>query len=169
MFRIGPKIQLGEGDGKGALISSIIGIVIGLGLIGLGANTYINQNQALQNPANTTATITDTGVDRDSSRKSGIDYQPEINFEYSFEGNQYTSSNMYPGGQQPQEYDYESEAREVTDKYSEGSEITVYVPPESPGEAFIENEKTNNPLIFMGIGVLFMFLGAYKFMKTSYM
>lgn len=169
MFRIGPKIQLGEGDGKGALISSIIGIVIGLGLIGLGANTYINQNQALENPINTTATITETGVDRDSSRKSGISYQPEIRFEYSFEGEQYTSRNMYPGGQQPQDYDYESEAREVTQKYSTGSQIAVYVPPGSPGEAFIKNEKTSGPLIFMALGLLFMAMAGYKFLKTSYM
>jgi hypothetical protein len=76
---------------------------------------------------------------------------------------------MHPGGQLPDDHNVESEAREVVEKYSQGSEISVSVPPEKPGEAFIEAEKTQDPLFFIGIGVLFMILGAYNFIKNGYM
>lgn len=167
MFRVGPRIEFGE-EGKGAVISSLVAILIGLGLVVLGFNTYTNQNQALENPVNVSATVVDTGITEDSSRRGGIDYQPEIEYEYTFEGQTYTSDSMHPGGQLPDEHNIESEAREVIDRYSQGSEITVFVPPENPGDAFIEAEKTSDPLFFMGIGVLFMVLGGYNFLKTSY-
>jgi len=168
MINFGSRIEIGNEDGKVALISNFVIILVGIGLIFLGCSTYTSQNQALDNPVNVSATVTDTGIDQDSSRRGGIDYQPEINFEYSYEGQEYTSTNMYPGGQEPKEHNLESEAREVVEEYSQGSEINVYVPPESSGEAFIHAEKTNNPFIAMGGGVLFILLGSYKFLKGRY-
>lgn len=168
MFNFGPRLELGSENGRGAVISNIAIILVGFGLIFLGYNTYTSQNQALENPVNVSATVTDTGIDRQSSRRGGPDYQPEIIFEYSYEGQDYTSSNMYPGGQDPKDYNVESNAREVVQEYSQGSEISVSVPPENPGEAFIKAKKTNNPLIGMGFGVIFILLGSYKFMKGRY-
>jgi hypothetical protein len=168
MFKIGPRIEFGNEGGKGALISNVVIILVGIGLVFFGYNGYTSQNQALENPVNTSATVTETRIDRQSSRRGGPDYQPEITFEYSYEGQDYTSSNMYPGGQEPKDYNLESNAREVVDEYGQGSGITVNVPPENPGEAFISAKKTNNPLIGMGAGVLFILLGSYKFMKGRY-
>jgi hypothetical protein len=168
MFKIGPRLEFGNNGGKGALISNVVIILVGIGLIFFGYNGYTSQNQALENPVNVSATVTDTGIDQQSSRRGGIDYQPEIMFEYSYEGQDYTSSNMYPGGQEPKEYNLESNAREVVDKYSQGSEVTVYVPPGNPGEAFIKAKKTNKPLIGLGFGIIFILLGSYKFMKGRY-
>ena len=168
MFEIGPRIEFGDEDGKGGLISNIVIILVGVGLLFFGYSGYTGQNQALENPVNVSATVTETGIDEDSSRRGGIDYQPEITFEYSFEGQEYESSNMYPGGQPPKDYNVESNAREVVDRYSQGSKITVNLPPENPGEAFIKAKKTNNPLIGIGAGILFILLGSYKFMKGRY-
>lgn len=168
MFKIGPRLKFGNEGGRGALISNFVIILVGIGLVFFGYNGYTSQNQALENPVNVSATVTETGIDEDSSRRGGIDYQPELTFEYSYEGQDYTSSNMYPGGQEPKDYNVESNARDVIEEYSQGSEITVSVPPENPGEAFIKAKKTNNPFIGMGFGVIFILLGSYKFMKGRY-
>ncbi|MCJ7429013.1 MAG: DUF3592 domain-containing protein [Candidatus Nanohaloarchaeota archaeon QJJ-5] len=160
MVTLRSRIDL-DSDRK-KVLSGAIGILIGVGLIALGLNTFVNQNQALENPVNVSATVIETGIDQESSRRSGIEYRPEIRFEYRFEGQEYTSNNMYPGSQQPDERDSETRAREVLQRYSEGSEITVYVPPDSPNEAFIRAEKTNDPLIFMAIGLVFLAIGVYK-------
>jgi|GEM_PF-804517 len=168
MFKIGPRIEFGSEDGKGGPISNIVIILVGVGLLFFGYTGFTGQNQALENPVNVSATVTETGIDEDSSRRGGTDYQPEIKFEYSFEGQEYESSNMYPGGQAPKDYNLESNAKEVVDRYSQGSQITVNVPPENPGEAFIKAKKTSNPLIGIGAGVLFIVLGSYRFMKDRY-
>jgi hypothetical protein len=169
MFNFGPRLELGSEECKGSLVSNIAVILAGLGLIFLGYNTYTSQNQALENPVNLSATVTDTGIVEDSSRRGGKDYQPQIRYRYSFEGENFTSTNMHPGGQQPDDHNVESEAREVVEKYSEGSDINVFVPPEKPGEAFIQPEKTNDPMIFIAIGILFSGMGAYRFFKDTYM
>ena len=169
MFNFGPRIDLGNDGGKGGLISNFVIIVIGIGLIFFGYNTFASQNQALENPVNVSATVIDTGIAEDSSRRGGIDYQPQIKYRYSFEGENFTSDNMHPGGQQPDDHNVESEAREVVEEYSQGSEINVLVPPEKPGEAFIKPEKTNDPLIFIAVGILFAGMGAYRFFKDKYM
>ena len=168
MFNFGPRLELGSENGRGAVISNIAIILVGFGLIFLGYNTYTSQNQALENPVNVSATVTETDIDRQSSRRGGPDYQPEIIFEYSYEGQDYTSSNMYPGGQKPEDYNLESNAREVVQEYSQGSEITVSVPPSSPGEAFIHPSKTRDPLMFIAVGFSFVLAGSYKFMKGRY-
>ncbi|EHK01857.1 hypothetical protein HRED_06667 [Candidatus Haloredivivus sp. G17] len=93
MFNFGPRLELGSENGRGAVISNIAIILVGFGLIFLGYNTYTGQNQALENPVNVSATVTETGIDRQSSRRGGPDYQPEIIFEYSYGGQEYTSSN----------------------------------------------------------------------------
>lgn len=169
MFSIGPRLGIGDEDGKAGLISNIAILLVGVGLVFLGFNTLISQDQALENPVNVSATVVDTGIQQDSSRRGGIDYQPQIEYEYSFEGEKYTSRNMHPGGQLPNQYNVESKAREVIEEYSQGSEINVFVPPEKPGEAFIQKKKTNDPLMFIGIGILFAGMGAYRFVKDNYM
>lgn len=168
MFKIGPRLEFGNEGGKGSLISNVVIILVGIGLLFFGYNSYTSQNQALENPVNVSATVTETGIDRESGGRGAPEYQPKITFEYSYEDQDYTSSNMYPGGQKPEDYNVESNAREVVDRYSQGSEITVSVPPGNPGEAFIKAKKTNNPLIGMGAGLLFILLGSYRFMKGRY-
>lgn len=91
----------------------------------------------MQNPVNASATVKDTEIDRDSSRKEGPDYQPHIKFEYSFKS------------QQP------------------SIQIQVNVTPENPGEAFIKARKSNKPLIFTGPGVLTIGPGAYRSLKQK--
>ncbi|EHK01207.1 MATE efflux family protein [Candidatus Haloredivivus sp. G17] len=163
MFNFGPRLELGSENGRGAVISNIAIILVGFGLIFLGYNTYTGQNQALENPVNVSATVTETGIDRQSSRRGGPDYQPEIIFEYSYGGQEYTSSNMYPGGQDPKDYNVESNAREVVQEYSQGSEISVSVPAsvEGTGRSVSVNALTavmgwtfSDPIIAgFGIGI----------------
>lgn len=169
MFRIGPRIDLGDEDRKQKVFGSALAILVGLGLVFLGFSTLQSQSQDLENPANVSATVVETGIEQSSSRRGGIDYQPEVLFEYSYEGENYTSTNMYPGGQKAEHYNLEENAREITQEYSQGSQITVSVPPNNPGEAFIRARETSDPLFFIAVGLLFMGVGTYKFLKRNYM
>jgi hypothetical protein len=66
MFKIGPRLDFGSEGGKGALISNVVIIFVGIGLLFFGYNSYTSQNQALENPVNVSATVTETGIDRQS-------------------------------------------------------------------------------------------------------
>ncbi|MFB6216025.1 MAG: DUF3592 domain-containing protein [Candidatus Aenigmatarchaeota archaeon] len=140
--------------------------LIGIGLVFSGFSTFTGHNRAMQNPVNVTATVIDTSIERDSSRRGGIDYQPEIRFRYTYQGAEYTSNDMYPGGQLPKERNTESGAKEVVQNYGEGTEVQVLVPPETPGKAFIRAKKTNDPLVFMALGLLMLSPGAYMFLRS---
>jgi Protein of unknown function (DUF3592). len=158
-----------QSENRKSEISVVIAVLIGAGMVFLGYNAHIDQSQALDNPENVTATIVDTGIREDSSRRGGTDYRPVIEFRYTYNGSEYTSNNMYPGGQEPEDHNLESEAREVVQNYSQGSSIQALVPPERPQEGFIKAEKTNNGLIFVGVGFLFLGIGSYRFLKQRYL
>ena len=70
MFRIGPRIDLGE-DSKQKVFGSALAILVGLGIVFLGFSTLQSQNQALENPVNVSATVVETGIEQSSSRRGG--------------------------------------------------------------------------------------------------
>lgn len=165
-FNIGSRGGDSEASRTQRLLFSVLFMLIGVGMLGLGYTTFQSQNQQLEDPVNVTAEVVSTGVDRDSSRRGSPDYTPVITFEYMYNGTEYSSDSMYPGGQEAEEYSSETSAESVTDEYSTGSNVEVFVPPESPGEAFIKAKKTDDPLIFMGIGVLMIGAGLYRYLNS---
>lgn len=137
----------------------------GLVLLGYGFNQYQGQKASIDNAVNISATVADTNVRTDSSRRGSTDYQAEIDFNYSFEGEDYTSGFIYPLDDD-REFSTEEEAQEFLQSYSAGTEVDAYVSPETPDEAFLNNESSDQPLIFLLIGGLMTLSAGYKTVKN---
>ena len=120
---------------------------------------------SIDNAVNISATVADTNVRTDSSRRGSTDYQAEIDFNYSFEGEDYTSGFIYPLDDD-REFSTEEEAQEFLQSYSAGTEVDAYVSPETPDEAFLNNESSDQPLIFLLIGGLMTLSAGYKTVKN---
>jgi len=135
-------------------------VLIGLGTIGYGAYSYNAQTSALGSAVEVDATVTSTSVEENDKRR-GVSYSPKATFTYTYEGEEYTSSNVYPGTL-PREFDTEDDARDALDGYGEDEAVTAYAPPESPGSAYLKKEGSNKPFLVMGIGVLFLFAALYS-------
>lgn len=163
---MGLGINIGEKDSSNLspnqiLVFSSIFMVVGLALAGFGFMQYQGQSESIDNAVNITATVTDTNVRTDSSRRGGIDYQAEITFEYSYEGTGYSSDFIYPLDDD-REFNQESEAENFIKNYPVGQEVDASVNPEKSGDAFLNAERSNQPLILMIIGGIMVVIGGYK-------
>jgi hypothetical protein len=95
------------------------------------------------------------------SEGRGIDYYPEVAFEYRYEGTTYTGDSVFPGSISSG-YDSRSEARAVVDPYDRGETVTAYVDPDSPGEAFLRKDTSSGPLLLAGVGAVMFLLVLFK-------
>lgn len=160
-FRINLLDGNSENSGEASIVLVSIFMVGGVLLAGYGFAQYQGQSESINNAVNITATVTDTNIRTDSSRRGGIDYQAEVTFEYSYEGTDYSSDFIYPLDDD-KEFNQESAAEEFLEDYSSGSQIDAYVNPSEPGNAFLTNTRSNEPLILMLIGGFMAVLGSYK-------
>lgn len=158
---------LGENDNSGetSIILVSLFLIGGLILTGYGVTQYWGQSQSLDNAVNIAATVTDTNIRTDSSRRGGIDYQAEINFDYSYEGEKYSSDFIYPLDDD-KEFNRESTAEEFLQDYSGGEQVEAYVNPSEPENAFLKDSRSNEPLILMLIGGLMAAISSYKLAKN---
>jgi len=144
----------------GVVLATIF-TVIGVALAGYGFTQYQGQTENIDNAVNITATVTETDVRTDSSRRGRIDYQAEIRFNYSYEEENQSSGYIYPLDSD-KEFDSESGAEEYLEDYPSGREVDAFVNPENPGEAFLNAERSNQPFLLMLIGGLMAVLGSFK-------
>ncbi|WP_135852577.1 DUF3592 domain-containing protein [Halorussus salinus] len=150
-------------DGPSGPLQLAVAVLVGLAIFGWGAYSYTTQTSALNSATQVEATITSTSVETFNQRR-GTDYGPQATFEYTYEGENYTSSNVYPG-ELPREFDSENAARDQLDGYEPGDTVTAYVPPNSPGNAYLMHESSNKPFLVMGFGVLFVLGAAYSALR----
>ena len=163
---MGLGINIGDKDSSNLspsqiLVFSSIFMVVGLALTGFGFTQYQDQSESIDNAVNITDTVTDTNIRTDSSRRGGIDYQAEINFEYSYEGTGYSSDFIYPLDDD-REFNQESEAEEFIENYPTGQRVGASVNPEKPGDAFLNAKRSDQPLILTIIGGIMVIIGGYK-------
>jgi len=161
---MGFRINLLGGNyssGETSLILVSLFLVGGITLMGYGFTQYRDQSQNLNNAVNVSATVTDTNIRTDSSRRGGTDYQAEISFEYSYEEQSYSSDFIYPLDDD-KEFNQQSKAHQYIDSYPTGSNVEAFVNSESPETAFLNAERSNQPLILMIVGTLTALMGAYK-------
>jgi hypothetical protein len=101
------------------------------------------------------ATVVSTSIERVHERRGTDDYSPKATFNYSYEGETYTSSHMYPGGVS-HEFETEEDARAQLEGYEQGATVTAYVPTDAPGDAFLKHQSSNKPLYIIGFGGIFV-------------
>lgn len=149
-----------EFDGPSGTLQVLLALVVGLGAMGYGVYSYTEQSAALDSGVEVDATVSDTAIEERSGRRD-TDYTPVVTFEYTYEGETYTSSNVYPGPL-GREFDTREAARERLDEYEPGDTVTAYVPSDSPGNGFLERERSNRPFLLIGFGALFVVGTAYS-------
>lgn len=84
---------------------------------------------------------------------SSTRYRPEIEYEYTVDGETYTSDSVWPG--EDLSGTDEEKRRAVVDRYPEGETVEAYYDPEDPAVAFLENESRSTAsitLIVFGAG-----------------
>lgn len=113
-------------------------IIILLSVILIGAysavTAYLDYNSE---KVRVDGTVTSSEVERDSSRR-GVSYDPDIEYEYSYNGQTYSNDNVKPGAGSISMS--RSEAESLVSNYSEGDVVTVYIDAESPSTSWLVNE-----------------------------
>jgi hypothetical protein len=150
-------------SGPSGRLGIALTLVIGLASIGFGAYSYTTQSAALDSATTVEGTITSTSIEESSGR--GASYTPRATFDYTYQGETYTSSKVYPGTLS-KDFDTERAARDELEGYEPGTTVTVYVPTDSPGAGYLKQESTNKPFILVGIGALFV-VGAGRSVLTG--
>ncbi|MFC7046195.1 DUF3592 domain-containing protein [Halobacteriaceae archaeon GCM10025711] len=116
-------------DGFSGTVRVAVALLVGLATIGYGAYSYSVQSSALDSATEVDATVTDISVEKNDGK--GVTYTPHATFTYTYEGETYTSSNVYPG-KLPREFGSREDARFELKGYEPGEAVTAYVPPDSP-------------------------------------
>jgi len=139
-------------NGPSGTFQVLLAIILGLGAIGYGGYSYTSQTSALDSAVTVNATVVSTSVETVSQRR-GTEYRPQATFSYRYNGEAYTTTNVYPGPL-PREFGSPDEARAQLDGFEAGTTVTAYVPSDSPENAFLKVERSNKPFLLVGLGVL---------------
>lgn len=140
------KVSGGSSTAKIALF-----VVAGLAVAVYGGYSLMEQSSALENSQPINVTIKSTGIE-DVSQRRGVEYRPQASFSYSFEGENYSSDNVYPGGVSKQ-FNTDQAVEKVIQQYSNGEQTEAYINPGSPGEAFLIDQSSNTPYLMILIGL----------------
>lgn len=158
-----PDVSISVGDRDvDPFRGGLLFLLLGLAVTGYGGYDHLQQRQRIDAADRVDATVLETGVEADSSRSgTGVEHYPFVRFEYTHRGETYTSDEVFPSTVRAS-YDTESAARDVLDEYDAGSTVTAYVPPNSPDDAFLENERSNAPFVAIGVGLFAVLVGGWS-------
>ncbi|WP_338738781.1 DUF3592 domain-containing protein [Haloplanus salilacus] len=145
-----------EINGPSSPLGIALVILVGLGAVGYGAYSHTAQTSALDSPERVDATVVSASIETWST--NGVSYAPDVTYNYTYEGETYTSSNVYPGTL-PKQFDRRGAAEEVLAAYESDETVRAYVPPDSPEGAYLERETNNKPFLVIGLGALFLLAG----------
>lgn len=138
---------------------SIFVLLVGLGIIGVGAYSYGAESASLGNNVAVTAEITDLSVEAVPGSRGRTQYVPTPTYEYRFEGTVYASERLYPGTSQPR-YGDRAAAAERLSAYAVGDRVTAYVNPEAPMEAYLEDSRSGQSVGAVAVGVAVSIIGS---------
>jgi hypothetical protein len=136
---------------------TVLVVIAGIGLAIYGGYSLMQQDSALQNAEQINVTIESTGVDTVSQRR-GVEYKPTASFSYTYNGETYTSDNVYPSGI-AQEFNSEDDALQIIEGYNTGETVIGNINPESPENAFLVDESSNTPYFMILIGIAMAVIG----------
>jgi hypothetical protein len=131
---------------------SVLLLLLATALIGVGGYSYIQQGQAVTDAVTVQATVDSARVERIDSRRS-IDYEPDIRYTYRYEGETYTSDQVFPGPT-IRTYSDRSNAQSIVASYEPGTRVQAYVRPSAPGDAFLIRQRTPWPVRSLAVGTV---------------
>lgn len=137
----------------------LVMVVAGLVCAGFGGWLLHDQTQQLETFEPVDAELRTAEVDHWEEYNDGryIDtYAPEVSYSYVVDGQRYTSENFRPGTGRETFRD-RAEAAALLDGYEAGQQVTAYVDPQNPEQAFLSTETGDAPYYFIGFGGLFAF------------
>lgn len=150
----------------GSARKGVVFLVLSVALMGYGVYDYQQQSEAIADAVEVEATITDTGVDTaGTARRGGVDYQPTVAFEYTYDGESYTGTDIFPASVSST-YDTEDAARDVIADYEQGATVTAYVDPSAPGAAFLKDKPSQAPLELFAIAAAGALLGGASIVSS---
>lgn len=146
----------------GAYLIPVVFALIGLFLV-VNYFRHRSKHQASESWTTVEGKISKSWIREDYSTDSDGDhtthYYPEVEYVYSFMGQDYHGSNIVFG---PKQGGGRSGAEKVTAKYPAGSPVTVYYDPNNPGDSVLERKLSKTSLVFgivcLAVAVLSLFL-----------
>lgn len=153
--------------GDNSLSGAAMGVVLGILFAAAGGYMIYDQRQAVENADRVEATIVGTDV-REASGSDGQDggtkYYPVVEYRYTYDGQEYTNDNVFPGSRSRPTG--EARAEEIASEYDRGDTVTVHVDPENPSESFLIQETDYLiPALFGGFGLFTILAGGWSLVK----
>lgn len=144
--------------GLWGIAQGVVLLLIGTALVAGGWTFHQDAQQATENAIEMDGTVVSsvvTEVEVEDEDGSHIEYAPEIEYRYTYEGTTYTSTSICPGTVEACEAsnarDRES-VEEFLSQYPEGETVTVYVLPDDPSRAFLVKTDSGSIAHYMLIG-----------------
>lgn len=105
-------------------------------------------------PARVVSARLDEGPDRTSRT-----YAPDVTYSYTYDGEEYTSSRVHPGGTWMT--GNRARMQEIVDEYEAkvGQEVTAHVDPSDPDNAYLRRGKLWHASVTLGFGVVLLAVG----------
>lgn len=134
-------------------------LLLAVGLVTYGGYDYVQQSEAVTNAVAVEATVTAASVDRLEDRR-GVDYEPDIEYTYQYQGETYTSEQVFPSTG-VRTYSDRSKAQSIVDAYNTGTTVRAYVTPSAPGDGFLIKERTPWPRRAVSIGSFLLVIAVW--------
>lgn len=155
--------------GFGRFVVAAFVILGGVAFAGFGWFAYQDEQSDVNNAVEREGVVQSVDIEEDVDRRDRDDdgiretersYEPVVRYTYTYEGQNYTSDSVFPGGDR--QFDSRSEAADYTEAYDPGDTVTVYVNSEEPSSAFLV-EQTDTLLYYglMAVGVVLGLFGLY--------
>lgn len=127
---------------------TVVMVLFGLALFAVGGYDYVQQSAAIDDAVSVEATIVESSIvqPEDSS-----EYEVHVKYLYHYQGTKYKGNKLFPSDISPL-YESRPKAESEIAPYEPDTTVTAYVNPAAPNEAFLERQRTQDPLIFMLIG-----------------
>lgn len=114
----------------------VIGLAIGLACIAGGGFLTYDALEATVSAEEVEATVLESDVGRVDATER--EYRAHVTYEYSYEGETYTSENIYAGTGDSDRFSTRGTAESFVQQYPEGETVTAYVDPDEPSRAYLE-------------------------------
>lgn len=153
-------------DTKG--LGAVAALLIAGGMLTVfGVVPTVSHNIAVQENEPVEATVQSTDVAVKTDDDGDRSYRPVVTYEYTVDGESYTTDNVFPGGFTRWD-DSRAWAERIAGQYSPGDRVTVYYRPGEPGHAYLRNDGWPDVWWAGILAVLVLALGGGGLVKTGF-